>query len=77
LFGRIYVLGGEAFGPDRTFRENEIYDPAADTWSTGPPMPAGRHGLTAQASGNALFVIAGGETAGLSVTGRNEALILR
>jgi N-acetylneuraminic acid mutarotase len=77
LNNRIYVFGGEAFGPDRTFSENEIYDPETNRWTQGPPMPTARHGLTAQALRDTIFVIAGGETAGLSVTGQTEALTVR
>ena len=41
--GRVYVFGGE--GGEGTFRENEAYDPARDTWQTDdadadrPPRP--------------------------------------
>jgi N-acetylneuraminic acid mutarotase len=77
LNSRIYVFGGEAFDPERTFSENEIYDPATDHWTQGPPMPTSRHGLTSQGAGDTVFVIAGGETAGLSVTGQTEALTVK
>src|ERR1700680_1987122 len=42
--GMILVLGGE-LPPDRTFGENEGYDPKTDGWITLTPMPHGRHGF--------------------------------
>jgi N-acetylneuraminic acid mutarotase len=74
--GRIYVAGGEAFGPSRTFPQVEAYDPAANTWSRMPDLPTPRHGLAVQGVGNVLYVIGGGPTAGLSVAPQNEALII-
>jgi N-acetylneuraminic acid mutarotase len=72
--GRIFVAGGEAFDPTRTFPQVEIYDPERDAWSAAPPLPTPRHGLAVQGLGNLLYVIGGGPTAGLSVSPRNEAL---
>jgi N-acetylneuraminic acid mutarotase len=72
--GRVYVAGGEAFGPDRTFPQVEAYDPARDAWAPLPGLPTPRHGLAVQGSGTTLYVIGGGPTAGLSVSGRNEAI---
>jgi len=67
---RIHVVGGESFGDgSRTFDENEAYDPLDDEWSTEAPMPLGRHGLAAQEVLDQLYVIGGGETPGLSVSG--------
>jgi len=66
---RIHVVGGESFGEgSRTFDNNEAYDPVDDTWSTKAPMPLGRHGLAAQAIDDEVYVIAGGQTPGLSVS---------
>jgi N-acetylneuraminic acid mutarotase len=39
----------------------ELYDPATDSWQTGPSLPAGRGGLAAVAFRDRLFVF-GGET---------------
>jgi len=75
--GRIYVAGGEAFNPSRTFAEVESYDPATNAWTRLPDLPTPRHGLAVVGVGNVLYVIGGGPTAGLSVSGANEALTLR
>jgi N-acetylneuraminic acid mutarotase len=72
--GRIFVAGGEAFGPERTFPQVESYDPERDSWSTGSPLPTPRHGLAVQGMGDTLYVIGGGPAAGLSVSPANEAL---
>jgi N-acetylneuraminic acid mutarotase len=72
LDGKVYVAGGEAFGPTRTFAEVEFFDPATGRWSRAPDLPTPRHGLAAQAAGGRLYVIGGGPTAGLSVSPQNE-----
>lgn len=74
---RIYVAGGEAFSPTRTFPQVEIYDPASNSWSRAPDLPTPRHGLAVQGVGDTLYVIGGGPTAGLSASSRNEALSTR
>jgi N-acetylneuraminic acid mutarotase len=74
LDGRVYVAGGEAFNPSRTFSEVEVYDPATNTWTSAPPLPTPRHGLAVQGAGTDVYVIGGGPTAGLSVSPQNEAL---
>jgi Kelch motif protein/galactose oxidase-like protein len=66
----IYVFGGES--PEGTFDENEMYDPATDTWTTMAPMPTPRHGLGAAVVGDKIYVIGGGPEPGLSVSGANE-----
>jgi N-acetylneuraminic acid mutarotase len=68
---RIYVFGGE--GPEGSFDESEVYDPANDTWSAATPMPTARHGLGAAVVDGVIYVIGGGPTPGLSVSGVNEA----
>jgi N-acetylneuraminic acid mutarotase len=74
--GSIFVAGGEAFDPTRTFPQVEVYDPARDAWTAAQPLPTPRHGLAVQCIGNILYVIGGGPTAGLSVSPSNEALTL-
>jgi N-acetylneuraminic acid mutarotase len=75
--GRIYVAGGEASRPDRTFPEVEAYDPAANVWRALPLLPTPRHGLSVLGIGDTLYVVGGGPTAGLSVSNRNEAITPR
>lgn len=56
-----------------TFDENDAYDRHTDTWQTLEPMPTARHGLGAAVVGDTIYVIGGGPTPGLSVSGVNEA----
>ena len=71
--GRVYVFGSE--GGDGTFRENEAYDPARDTWQTMTPMPTGRHGLGSAVVRGRIHVISGGPTPGGSFSNLNEVFI--
>lgn len=56
--GRIYVAGG---GTDETAAMADlwIYDPAADTWTAGPPMPTPRSHL-ASCAVDGRMVVGGG-----------------
>jgi hypothetical protein len=69
--GKIYVFGG----CDGALRlaDADVYDPVTDTWSTAPAdLPAGpRFVLQAGRIGNLVYVIGGGDAAGL-VTGLVE-----
>lgn len=56
--GKIYVAGGMD-GMAGVSTKVEIYDPATDSWTTGPDLPAGRHHATVAQSGNSLYVIGG------------------
>lgn len=76
--GKIYVMGGEGASgtPQNTFRQNEEYDPAADSWRALPDMPTPRHGLYAAAVGRAIFTPSGGPIAGATYSNVNEAFIV-
>lgn len=69
----IVSSGGEA---DRTFDEAEALDVDSLTWISLQPLPTARHGLAVVGVGNIIYVIAGGETPGLSVSEANEAIDL-
>lgn len=64
--GKIYVIGGRLSGafiigfPGNT-NLVQVYDPAADAWATGAPMPTSRSGLNTAAL-NGVIYAAGGET---------------
>jgi N-acetylneuraminic acid mutarotase len=60
LAGKIHVVGGRVPG-NMELRTHEIYDPATDSWETGPPMPTGRSGIAVVAHRGRLYVF-GGET---------------
>lgn len=55
----------------------EAFDPEMNRWLSLPHLPTPRHGLSAVAAGNALYLIGGGKRPGLSVSGSNEALEIR
>jgi hypothetical protein len=59
--GRLHVVGGEgnALDPDGVFGAHEVYDPAADAWSTEPPMAEPRHGTGGAWLDGALHVPGG------------------
>jgi N-acetylneuraminic acid mutarotase len=77
-----WVFGGETLdgpGADRrgVYNRVDIYDPVANRWRTGPPMPSARHGIFPVLIGDRIFVIAGGTQAGFSATTIAEVLDLR
>ena len=53
------------------------YDVRGRTWSRLPDLPTPRHGLGVLAFAGRVYVIGGGPTPGLSVSGANEYLQLR
>jgi len=57
--GKLYVFGG---GSDNfaSLNSTAIYDPAADTWSEGTPMPTRRSGTVPALVGDKIYIIAGG-----------------
>lgn len=73
--GKLYVFGGEFFGTGGAgvFEENEEYDPGTRTWREVQPLPTPRHGMSAVAVNDTIFVIGGGPVAGYGVTAANEA----
>ena len=59
LDGRIHFLGG------RGRRDHTIFDPANDTWTSGPPLPYTVGNAAAVAHGGAIWLIGGSQTAGV------------
>jgi len=60
--GRIYVVGGHgsAHNPREDLSTVEVYDPATDSWSTGPSMPSARTAMgVATVNGASLYAIGG------------------
>ncbi len=78
IAGRIQVFGGEGPSgtPEGTYRQNEEYDPVADTWRSLAPMPTPRHGLYGATVGGRLFAPSGGERAGGFFSRVHEAFYL-
>ena len=78
LGGRIQVFGGEGPSgtPEGTYRQNEEYDPATDTWRSLPPMPTPRHGLYGATLAGCIFTPSGGPIAGANYSDVHEAFCL-
>ena len=53
------------------------YDARTKRWSRLPDLPTARHGLGVVGLGGRVYVVGGGPTPGLSVSGANEYLTLR
>jgi uncharacterized protein (TIGR03437 family) len=76
--GRIQVFGGEGNSgtPEATYRENEEYDPATDTWRSLAPMITPRHGLYGATIDDRIFAPAGGPRAGAFFSSALEVFYL-
>jgi uncharacterized protein (TIGR03437 family) len=76
--GRIQAFGGEGPSgtPEGTYRQNEEYDPASDTWRSLAPMPSPRHGLYGATVGGCIFTPSGGLRAGAFYSDVHEAFCL-
>ena len=70
----IYVFGGEDIV--RTYDYTERFNINAGFWTIEKPMPTARHGLGSVSYENKIYVLGGGPTSGLSVSGLNEILYL-
>jgi N-acetylneuraminic acid mutarotase len=74
--GSIYVLGGETNNypkeDQHTYNSNERYNPAMDKWTSELPMSTPRHGLSAVAIDNKIYVIGGGKRSGSTTGDLNE-----
>ena len=74
--GRVHVLGGEgnpAPGTNGVFAEHEVYDIAANTWSTAERMRTPRHGTQAVTINGVLYAIGGATRQGFGAVAANEA----
>jgi N-acetylneuraminic acid mutarotase len=77
-----WVFGGETLdgpGANRSgvYDRVDIYDPVANRWRTGPPMPAARHGVFPVLAGDRILLVGGGPRAGRSSSTIADALDLR
>jgi N-acetylneuraminic acid mutarotase len=78
--GEFYVIGGETQSggggatPDRVYRRVDVYNPSANTWRAGPPMPTARHGIFPLLFAGRIYVAAGGVRAGASASTVLEVL---
>lgn len=64
--GLIYVMGGERINSEdySVLASVEIFDPAAQSWTFGVPMPVALHGVPAVVINGTIFVIGGSELVG-------------
>ncbi len=58
--GKIHAIGGRFTGSGDRTDMHDIYDPAANSWTSGPPLPTPRSGL-AYAAYKGLAIVLGGE----------------
>ena len=61
LDGKIYAFGGYVPGVSGHpgVATVEVYEPAADTWTTAPDMPTGRFGLRTCVVDGRIYVMGG------------------
>ena len=66
--GKIYVLGGQQITAlnNSVSRAMEVYDPAANEWTSMANMPLARHGIVGGVIGNRMFIGGGHITAAFS-----------
>lgn len=78
LNNRIQVFGGEGASgtPEGTFRQNEEYHPASNTWQALTPMRVPRHGLYGATLEGRIIAPAGGPRAGGNYSDENDAFYL-
>jgi hypothetical protein len=64
--GKIYVAGGEQRTSEfqRTFRAVQAYDPAANRWTSPPPMQFPRHGLAGDIVNGKFHLVSGDAASG-------------
>jgi hypothetical protein len=65
--GRIVTIGGESAAG--VHEQVELYDPAADTWTTLAPMPLPRHGIQGAPLGAGVWIAGGGTDLNVAATG--------
>jgi hypothetical protein len=78
----IFLLtGGVVFGGERlggTSNQDEVYDPARDSWGELAPMPMGVHGSGAATVGDTIYIPAGAPlNGGTTQTNGNQTRIVR
>ena len=64
---RIYVMGGEG-GFVEPLNQNYAYDPQADVWSIGAPLPTARYGPAIAVVDDLIYLIGGGGGWGIGIT---------
>lgn len=65
--GRAYAIGGGNAASQAVARV-DVYDPSADAWTDGTPLPVGREGAVAAAVDDEIYIFGGRTTNGTLVT---------
>ena len=60
--GKIHAIGGRFGASNEPTNMHDIYDPATNSWTSGPPLPTSRSGL-AYTLYQGLVLVLGGELA--------------
>lgn len=78
MHGKIVVAGGEGNpdSPSGVFAETELYDPAADVWSSLMPMRTPRHGTGGATIGDTFYVPGGASHQIFGAVADVEALVI-
>jgi N-acetylneuraminic acid mutarotase len=79
--GEFYIMGGETVDGAGATRKHvytrvDIYDPRANRWRAGPPLPTGRHGIFPLVVDGVIYVAGGAAKAGPERTALMEILRL-
>ena len=79
--GEFYVFGGETktgpgANPNNVYDRVDIYDPVANSWRAGPPIPTARHGIWPMLHAGRIYLPGGGIQAGNSQSTVFEVLRL-
>ncbi len=70
------MLDGPGATPDGVFSRVDIYDPVANRWRAGPPLPTPRHGIFPLLAGDRVNVLGGSLHTGRSASSAAEILDL-
>lgn len=76
--GEFYLVGGvtaEGAGPVRTSERVDVYDPVANTWRSGPPMPTPRRDISPVLQDGRIYVAGGGTRGGPWLSPVMEVLV--
>jgi N-acetylneuraminic acid mutarotase len=81
VHGEFWIFGGETLHghgatSQGTYARVDVYDPRANTWRSGPPMPTPRHGIFPLLDGDRILILGGGTAAGGSRSQVSEVLQL-
>lgn len=72
----VYVLGGLAGGTGRSTDRVHLFDPPANAWREGPPLPEARHHPAAVGLGDTIYVT-GGSKKNTSLEPERNVWVLR